>query len=414
MQQRCVVIGRRSPGELAAVVLVLVALLAAVVAAPAAAVPAAARPPRVTASDALVVWDGTRETFALRWHLSAPVTRVDWLVAVPARTRAAQVAPDALATFADVAAPRDRWVVTHPWLLVGDEGARARDHLASALAPAPAGVRSTTTPDDEADGAEGADGALRAAAAAGVPVDAVTRQWAAAATLRGWQVRLVTVTVPEPSTVVGPVALDLPAAAPVVPATAWPRGGDLTLVTVAATVLAPDQPDVVLAGRSVPALTVENARTLRADVADVPALAGRVAPAGGWVVTALAGRQLSEATVLVPQSGAIRDWRTQVGVWWPGWGTAALTVLTVLAAVALGVVVSRRRARAAAARPARAVPAPAVPAPAVAVVPVPAPSAEADTLTDLTTVGEDDLVDTRPDLGPVRAGVSPRSQQPRP
>lgn len=408
MQQRCVVIGRRSPGELAAVVLVLVALLAAVVAAPAAAaVPAAARSPQVTASDALVVWDGTRETFALRWHLSAPATRVDWLVAVPAGARTAQVPRDAIGVLADVAAPRDRWIVTHPWLLVGDEGDRARDHLVSALAAAPAGVRATTTP-GEADGTDGtddgADAALRAAAAAGVPVDAGTRQWAAAATLRGWQVRLVTVTVPEPSTVVGPVALDLPVTSPLVPATAWPAGGDLTLVTVADRVLAPDQPDVALAGRSVPPLTVENARTLRGTT---PVLAGRAVPAGGWVVTALAGQQPAEGTALVAQGGAIRDWRTQVGVWWPGWGTAALTGLTVVAAVALGVVLSRRRAR-----PAAQPPAPAVPVPAAQTATE--ETVEADTLTDLTTVAEDPLVDTRPDLGPVRAGLSSPSHPPRP
>jgi hypothetical protein len=410
VQLCCLVPGRRVAGErAAAVVVVLVALLWALTGVPAAA---AAGPARVTSTDALLVWDGSRETYAVRWHLSAPATRVDWLVATPDGARTVPVRPDALSAFADGAAPRDRWLVTHPWLLVGDEGDRARDHLAGALEPASGGVTTATTPESTEgtgsggdSGADGTDAALRAAAAAGVPVDDATRQWAAAATLRGWQVRLVTVTLPRPATVVGPVALDLPVPTPVVPATAWPRGGALTLVTAAPTVLAPDQPDVALAGRSVPSLTVENARRVPRGL---PVVADRAVPAGGWVVTALAGQQVSEATVLLPQGGAIGDWRTEVGVWWPGWGAAALTVVVLVLVVALGVVVSRRRARTTTRPPVAVRTAPAV-------VALPGAPAEPDTLTDLTAVtdGPDALVDTCPDLDPARAGLSSPSRAAR-
>lgn len=428
MQQRCAVAGRRSlGGRVTAFVACLATLV--VTALVGSAAPAAARgAPRVTGTDLLVVWDGTRETAAVRWRFDSPVTRVSWLVATPTRARTTTLAAGTLGQVADVARPRDRWLVTHPWLLFSDDGARARDNLASALAPT-----GTTVSGVRTGRLSGQAAVLAAARAAGLEDDAATRDWARDVRRLGWTVQVVTVTTSTPSTVVGPVAIDFATSTPLVPSTAWPTAtGAVTLLTVAPRVLAPAQPDLALptaddlagatdaagtadaaaesltgpapsgnARSSVPTFTVDNARTLPASL---PALEGRTVPARGWVVTALSGRDLGTApTVLLPQGGPIKDWRTQVGVWWPGWGSAALAVLVVVVLAGLGTVVARRRARRPAAPPSD-VPPPLLPA---------APPARVDTLTDLPVVGTatldltaadapDPVVDTRPDIHPVR------------
>jgi len=305
--------------------------------------------PDVTATDLLVVWDGSRERFAVRWHVRTPVTRVAWLVATPAPAREVRLGADTLRAVTDVAMPRDRWYVTHPWLLFNDDGGRARNHLLLPATPgagsAPA-VRTTVL--------AGRTAALDAVAAAGGAVDDVTRAWLDAALDRGWSLHLVTVTTAAPTTVLGPVALDFASSTPVVPSSAWPRTDRVTLLTVAPRVLAAQQPDLAApdadgsdaadpAAGDAPSFTVENARELRTPLAD---LSGWTSPTGRWAVTALSGRTPGVApAVLLPQDGRISDWRTQVGVWWPGWGAAASAVLVALVVLGLAVLGTRRRRR---------------------------------------------------------------------
>ncbi len=348
---------------------------------PATAVEAPA--PDVTATDLLVVWDGSRERFAVRWHVRTPVTRVAWLVATPAPAQEVRLGADTLRAVTDVAMPRDRWYVTHPWLLFNDDGGRARNHLLLPATPgagsAPA-VRSTVL--------AGRTAALDAVAAAGGAVDDVTRAWLDAALDRGWSLHLVTVTTAAPTTVLGPVALEFASSTPVVPSSAWPRTDRVTLLTVAPRVLAAEQPALAApdadgsdadgsdaadpAAGDAPSFTVENARELRTPFAD---LSGWTSPTGRWAVTALSGRTPGVApAVLLPQDGRIRDWRTQVGVWWPGWGAAASAVLVALVVLALAVVGTRRRRRR-----------------DVVVVVLDAREAEA-------AEADDDLVATRPDI----------------
>jgi hypothetical protein len=392
----------RSPGGLFLAVLLalLVPLLAA---APAAADDGA---PHVVATDQLLIWDGDDEVFAVRWHLSAPVTRVDWLVATPGPAAPARIGDQTLRTVAAEAAPRRRWYVTHPWLLFDDAGEHAAAHLAAPTEPV--GV----VPAVDADMLDGTSAALEAAGAAGAPVDDVTRTWVEAAVARGWTVHHVTARTAAPTTLVGPVAVRFEAGRPFVPSSPLPRTGRTSLITVAPRVLAAEQPDLaareaaddegvadelaagaeagtpseLLAGTGAgrvpePPFTVENARTLRVPVAD---LDGRVSPSGQWVVTALSGSTPGvEPATLVPQDGPTVDWRSQVGVWWPGWGPAALAVLVAGLVVALAAVATRRRRRAAA-----------------AVVTLPAQRPE-DTR-ELDPVDDDDvMVDTRPDIHPV-------------
>lgn len=363
--------------------------------------------PEVVATDQMLVWDGSTEVFAVRWHLSAPVTRLDWLVATPSAATPTRVAPQTVRGVAAEAMPRDRWYVTHPWLLFDDAGRRAR-----------AGLTTTTTPDGAAPDVEagtlgGAAEALDAARAVGGAPDAATRAWVGAALGRGWTLHRLTVTTPTPTTVVGPVALRFEAAAPVVLSSPLPRTGTVSLLTVAPRVLAAEQPALgAVAGAGAggaggaatpdprtaaatgarPSFTVLNARTVRLAVADLP---GPAATSGPWTVTALTGATGVDPVVLVPQDGPTSDWRSQVGVWWPGWGPAALAALVAGLVVAL-VVVGARRGRHH--RPVVAHP----PAVTTVVLPADPPGPPADLplvdTRELDVVDVPDEQDTRPDI----------------
>jgi hypothetical protein len=372
--------------------------------------------PDVVATDLLLLWDGSRETFAVRWHLRTPVSRVDWLVATPTPATRVPLDPQALTQVAAAAVPLDRWYVTHPWLLVDGAGRRAREQLRAAASPGTDALPAARTV-----ALSGRASALAAvppgggqpavASRGGQPVGPDADRlsgWADAALEKGWSLQHVTLTLPVPATVVGPVALGFAADAPVLPPSGYPPTGAVTLLTVAPQVLAAEQPDLAAADSTtadatasaapavtdapaftaVPALTVENARALR----ELPGpLIGRASPSGSWVVTLLAGRTADVAPViLAPQGGPITDWRTQVGVWWPGWGPEAAAVglggltMALLAFVLVGP--ARRRAARRRDQHARR--------PVVVVL-------------DAAPAGADDpappsVVDTRPDLRPIR------------
>lgn len=443
MHQRSCVTGTRTPGGRVRVLVVLLALAALVgLPSPArAAGPArsAAGGPDVASTDQLVVWDGATQTVAVRWHLRAPVTTLHWFVATPAPARRVPVEHESFRAAAAEARPRDRWVVTHPWLLFGSDGEQARLHLEEAGQPGAEAAEVTGRR------LSGVGATVAAVKASGAAVDATTRAWAADAVGRGWSVQVVTVTMGSPTTLVGPVALRFATSTPVVPSSPLPRGGRTTLLTVAPRVLAAEQPDPAaptddasddVAGDAAdgaadgsvdgagggaasesltttasgdpapttapargPAFTVENARTLQVPPAGLAAVG---VPSTGWVVTALDGRTPAVApTLLLPQGGEVADWRTQNGVWWPGWGPLAVCVLAAIAVAGLALV-GRRRALRAAARTPSPVPV-AQPAVAAAVTASGAgPGTGPDTLTDLRAVEDADaLVDTRPDIRPV-------------